>query len=139
MNSHPAVISTASCHLASCHLTLPSPPPTPNPAFLTCASRLNWRRDTVASALEAKRSRARKTTKKEIISPEPAAAPHGFLSQVLDTMCAYRQARDKGARNGGCASEEKQVFLTCQKCLPDCSVKQPTSAFPHERPIRLHS
>lgn len=133
MNSHPAVISTASCHL-----TLPSPSPTSNLAFLTCASRLNWRRDTVAAALEAKRSRARKTTEKEIISPVPAADPHGFLFQVLDTISACRQARDKGARNGGCASEEK-VFLTCQKCLPDCSVKQPTSAFPDERPIRLHS
>lgn len=80
-----------------------------------------------------------KKQKKEITSPEPEAAPHGFLSQVLDTMCACRQARDKDARYGGCASEEKEVFPTCQKCLPNCSVKQPTSAFPDERPIRFHS
>lgn len=73
------------------------------------------------------------------VSPEAAAAAHGFLSQVLDMMCACRQARDKGARYGGCAPVEEEVFLTCQKCLRNCSVKQPTSAFPDERPIRLHS
>lgn len=116
----------------------PSPSPTPKPCLLTFTSRLNWRRDMVAPVVEARRSTARRT-KKELISPEPAAAPHGFLSQVLDTMCACCQAKDKGARYGGCASEEEEVFFTRQKCLPNCSVKQPTSAFPDEHPIRLHS
>lgn len=92
----------------------------------------------VAAVVEARRSKASKT-KKEIICPELAEAPRGFLSQVLDMMCACRQARDEDARYGGCASEEEEVFLTSQKCLPNYSVKKPTSAFPDERPVRLHS
>lgn len=77
--------------------------------------------------------------KKREVSPEAEAARHGLPSQVLDMMCVCHQVRDKGARYGGCASEEEEVFLTHQKCLPNCSVKQPTSAFPDDHPIRLQS
>lgn len=60
---------------ASWHLTHPSPPPTLKPWLLTFASRLNWRRDMVAAAVEVRRSRARTTEKEIIISRAGGSSP----------------------------------------------------------------